>query len=642
MIAVFDAVALLMRPKSGRSVGVTAVFPDGVVDVRCDAEVVVSIEGGSVVRRATLSRGALDFPVPDHKGACTLVARASGLDPAFLRLGGEFEDFRRAVDGDYEAAKAAADSPDSQPIAWTRYALHRAVALSRDLGVDEERRRNWALRKCLLPDTPNTLERWYEPYFQTRPTETFSMPPDDPKIYASLKNPPLPPKTDYDEDWRSQLRFTPARGRVNDPNGLSYRKGVWHLFFQHNPYGREEANWQWSHAVSSDLVHWRELGVAIAPDDNALIYSGSGVFDEDNCAGFGKAAHVLFYTAADSMQTNYCQSIAWSTNGVDYVKWAGNPVLPHVNGRNRDPRVFFHRPTNRWVMFLYVTERLRHGFNVYTSDDLKRWTFASRIVGGYDERQKNPYGEKYLAECAEVVELQVEGEDETKWAIWGATGDYAIGSFDGVDFRPEVERVRPIDPAAGDAYYATQAFTGADGRKPVIFWCFRNDTPESAPCTRSMSIPMELGLVRTAAGLRVTYRPVAELAALRSGPATPLEAFEGELAECVLACRPAADARLTFDLRGTQATYDGGTQTLAVGEVVSKWPLDADGRLTLHVFVDRTGLEIFSADGLKLLPCRDVWPDRRNRHCTATVRGRIRDADFRIYPLKSIWENERK
>ena len=460
------------------------------------------------------------------------------------------------------------------------------------------------------------------------------------------------PKGQYDEPWRPQFHFTPPLGWNNDPNGLSYRDGEWHMFYQHNPFGVRWGNMHWGHAVSKDLVHWQDLGDALAPDDTGPMFSGSAVVDHANTAGFGKNAHVLIYTAAGKPHT---QRIAWSLDGRTYVKWPKAAVEGRPDA-NRDPKVGWYAPARRWTMAVYgEVEKGCHGVSLFVSKNLKDWTFASSVRGDlFDEG-------KFLYECPDFFEMPIEGEKGTRWVLTAANRQYAIGAFDGRTFTPEATRLSQWRSVGGiNPIYAAQTFSDApDGRRIQMAWCHFDtlagghhhwDNGRLARCgdthvmfNQGMSLPAELKLVRTADGLRLARFPVKELETLRAGAATRLADFVGELAEVEFACVPTADDTLvTLDLRGVTVEYSALRHTLAVNGQATAWELDAKGQLGLHVFVDRLGMEIFSLDGLQYVPAPDIAPDPANRKLSWRVGGTkrkekpVRDVTERAWRLKSI------
>ncbi|RYD43039.1 MAG: 2,6-beta-D-fructofuranosidase, partial [Verrucomicrobiaceae bacterium] len=242
----------------------------------------------------------------------------------------------------------------------------------------------------------------------------------------------------YEESLRGQFHFSPMRGWNNDPNGMVFYNGEYHLFFQHNPYGWGWGNMTWGHAVSKDLVHWEELRSALLPDDMGPMFSGGAVVDWKNTSGFGKDGKppmVLFYTAAGNPTV---QGMAYSTDGRSFTKYEGNPILKQITSGNRDPKVVWHEPTKQWVMVLWVEVEKANTMQFFTSSNLKEWTFASRTDGFF--------------ECPEFFEAPVGGDESNKkWVLIGASSEYKIGSFDGKTFTPET----PMLPGhRGKDFYA--------------------------------------------------------------------------------------------------------------------------------------------------------------------------------------------
>jgi beta-fructofuranosidase/levanase len=264
----------------------------------------------------------------------------------------------------------------------------------------------------------------------------------------------------YDEPFRPQFHFTPAKNWMNDPNGLVFHEGEYHLFFQHNPRGRTWGNISWGHAVSTDLVHWRELPVAIPFRRDEAAWSGSVVVDRENTTGFGtpgNPAMVAIYTAANPRRDfEQSQALAYSLDrGRTWTRYAGNPVLEFAENDFRDPKVFWHAPTRRWVM--PVALPLRRKIRFYSSPDLKRWTLESAF---------GPAGAvEGIYEVPDLFPLEVDGRQ--RWVLvvnvnpgapsGGSGAQFFLGDFDGRRFTPEDEE--PYRPPAGDV---VAGFEGSD------------------------------------------------------------------------------------------------------------------------------------------------------------------------------------
>ncbi|MCL1919884.1 MAG: GH32 C-terminal domain-containing protein [Kiritimatiellaeota bacterium] len=441
---------------------------------------------------------------------------------------------------------------------------------------------------------------------------------------------PADTATVYKEPLRAQLHFTPRLGWCNDPNGLSFYNGEYHLFFQHNPYGAEWGNMHWGHAVSKDLIHWQEISPALYPDALGTMFSGSAVVDWKNTSGFGtggKPPQVLIYTAAGDPFT---QCIAYSTDGRTYTKHAGNPVVKNISGGNRDPKVIWHEPTQRWVMVLYVWRDERHTTEFLTSPNLKDWTHASTLPGDANGG--------YLFECPDLFELPVAGGAGTRWVTFGANGEYAVGAFDGKTFTPEAERLRGH---FGTHHYAAQTFSDLPDKRRVIVGWLQAHVP-GMPFNHAMTLPRELGLTQTPDGIRLTHRPVKEIEALRVAEtkiasAEALAGFSAELMEVRLAFAPSADAIVKLALRGIPFVYDAEKKTLTVSGHTAPFVLH-NGRVELILYIDRTAVEVFSQDGL-FYASRAVTPKADALGAALTVeRGEAKDVSGTAYTLKSCWE----
>jgi fructan beta-fructosidase len=442
-------------------------------------------------------------------------------------------------------------------------------------------------------------------------------------------------KAIYQEELRPQIHFSPRRGWNNDPNGLVFYQGEYHLFFQHNPYGWNWGNMHWGHATSRDLVHWQELPEALYPDAMGTIYSGSAVVDWQNTGGFGKNDQpplVLFYTQAGDQ---FAQCLAYSTDGGhSFTKYAGNPVVPEITAGNRDPKVFWYEPAKEWVMVLWVEWQGHNTIRFLTSPNLKEWTTVS---------QANDF-----FECPDFFELPVDGDPANKkWVLTAANSEYEVGSFDGHSFTAETAK---LPGQRGRGYYATQTYSDLpanDGRRIQIGW-LQAPSP-GMPFNQCLSLPHELRLTQTPKGPRLTYTPVRELQTLRLpshdlGPLTlqpdtsnPLADVKAELMELHAAFEPGAASGVIFNVRGAAIRFDTKKQELEVNDIHVAAPWH-DGRQDITVYCDRTSLEIFASDGLVYIPL-PFQPKTDDLDVGVQVEGGSTKFDsLQLYQLKSAWE----
>lgn len=445
----------------------------------------------------------------------------------------------------------------------------------------------------------------------------------------------------YEESGRGQFHFSPKRGWNNDPNGMVFYKGEYHLFFQHNPYGWSWGNMHWGHAVSRDLVHWKELRDELLPDEFGPMFSGSAVVDWNNTSGFGRDGNppmVLSYTAAGDPTV---QGLAYSNDGRQFEKYEGNPVLDEITPGNRDPKIIWHEPTQRWVMVLYVEREGVHTVHFLTSPNLRDWTLASVTEG-------DQQGGRYLYECPDFFELAVDGDPgKKKWVLTAADSSYAIGTFDGVRFVPEQER---LPGHRGRGFYAAQTFSDipeSDGRRIQIGW-WQTPTP-GMPFNQSMTIPLELGLVSTGEGPRMTFAPVRELQRLRARTHTfepmslspdddnPLHSIREELVEIRLEFEPGDAEEVVLNVRDVMVVYFPESQTLRVDDVTVPAPL-REGKQRLTIYCDRTGVEVFASDGLCYVPLPFQTKPENQRLFLETRGGTANIESLNVYELNSAWQ----
>jgi fructan beta-fructosidase len=446
----------------------------------------------------------------------------------------------------------------------------------------------------------------------------------------------------YAEAWRPKFHFTPARNWTNDPNGLVYYKGVYHLFFQHNPFGTEWGNMSWGHATSPDLVHWTEHAPAIRPDRLGTIFSGSAIVDADDTAGFrtgGEKVLVAVYTSAggtspESQGRHFTQSLAYSNDrGVTWTKYAKNPVLGHVAGSNRDPKVIWYEPTKTWIMALYLDGT---DYALFGSKNLREWTKLCDVAM------------PGTSECPDIFDMPVDGEPGRRlWVFWGANGNYRLGTFDGRTFRPGTDVLRSLWGANDYAAQTWSGIPGSDGRRIQISWMSGGRYP-GMPFNQQMSFPRELRLRTTPQGVRLSMRPVFEVEKLRRAKRTwkgvvlkadapALSLGEGELWDIEAELEPGPARAIGLRVRGAEIVYDSAAKTLScLGRTAPLEP--SGGRISLRVLVDRTSIEVFAGGGLVTM-CSCFLPDGRDRALEAFARGGpARIAALALYELASAWE----
>jgi fructan beta-fructosidase len=431
------------------------------------------------------------------------------------------------------------------------------------------------------------------------------------------------------ETYRPRFHFTSARGWNNDPNGLVYHRGEWHLFYQHNPVGWSWDNMHWGHAVSDDLVHWRELGEALHPwSDQARghVFSGSGFVDWQNTSGFQDGdAPPLVVAFTD---TGAGESLAYSNDrGRTLTVYEGNPVVEH---EGRDPKVVWHEPTGRWVMAVY-DEAEGRAIAFYSSADLKQWRLESRLPGFY--------------ECPELLELPIDGGPRKRWVVFAADGEYVLGSFDGRAFRPDHEGKHRL--WYGD-FYASQVYSDApDGRRVQIGWARGNEYP-GMPFNQGMTVPVDLSLRQTRDGPRLFAEPVPELVSLRADhrarPAAELRSGDNALAgleadvfEIDTLLELGEDAAVTLAFGGFKVGLDAERQVLRCGWVEAPLVLDGENRMRLRILVDRGSVEVFAAHGRVAVSEGVLLPPGDKPLTLFVARGKARLASFDLWTLESIW-----
>jgi fructan beta-fructosidase len=492
----------------------------------------------------------------------------------------------------------------------------------------------------------------------------------------------------YRERFRPQYHFTPSANWMNDPNGMVYYDGEYHLFYQYNPFGGKWGHMSWGHAVSPDLLHWEHLPVAIPEAKGVMAFSGSGVVDWNNTSGFGrdgKPPLVAIYTG--HRETNQSQYIAYSNDrGRTWTVFDGNPVLDIGRKDFRDPKVFWHEPHQRWVMVVALPDQ--HTVSFYSSPDLKQWMHLSDFgpaaaVGG-------------IWECPDLFKLPVDGDPKnTRWvlivslnpgSISGGSGmQYFVGHFDGTRFTAEspatgITSARmPLDSVLwadyGKDFYAAVSWSDVpreDGRRLWLGWMnnwqYAQDIPTS-PWRSAQSLPRTLALRTTVQGIRMVQQPVRELQQLRGSRRTlaaqpigegatslarqgiagtaleiiaefevgtaaelGLKVRTGEQEETVIGIDPRAGQLFVDRTRSGQVGFHAEFS----GRHTAPLPVE-NGRVRLHVFVDWSSVEVFAANG-EVVVTDQIFPAPESDGVALYARGgTARLVSLDAWPLDSIW-----
>jgi sucrose-6-phosphate hydrolase SacC (GH32 family) len=463
----------------------------------------------------------------------------------------------------------------------------------------------------------------------------------------------------YGEPGRPAFHFTPRRGWINDPNGLVYYGGEYHLFFQHNPYGWNWAAMHWGHAVSRDLIHWQEVEEALFPDELGTMCSGTAVVDHGNTSGLGEEGRdplVVFYTAM-KVDEAFVQGMAYSLDGKTFKKYPGNPVVSQIRWSNRDPKVFWHAASSRWVMALYVpgepdphsgddTDRpfFRYEIHFLSSDNLRTWSKAGVFPGGFG----NDFCgiDRFLYECPDMYLLPVDNEPTLKrWVLTAANGGYTLGEFDGKMFfaNPDVHF-----PGRSEVFSAGQVFNNEPSGRWIQLGFLRAPTP-GMPFNQCLSVPLELSLRSARGGVRLCASPVEELKALRSetitfsaGPlapgANPLETVFSEAFDLELEISP-RDARwLAINLNGISLVYDVACAELVCRSTRLALHADSNGRVSLRLLVDRSTVEVFGESGLVYYPIATPLSQSRRKISLSAIGGEAEIHHLSFHKMTSIWK----
>lgn len=496
----------------------------------------------------------------------------------------------------------------------------------------------------------------------------------------------------YTEPLRPQYHFTPEKNWMNDPNGLVYLDGEYHLFYQYNPFGDRWGHMSWGHAVSRDLLHWEHLPLALAEENNVMIFSGSAVIDHANTSGFGDGKTppmVAIYTGHHTDKPLQNQHLAYSNDkGRTWTKFSGNPVLDLGMKDFRDPKVSWHEPTRRWVMTVSLPTERKVRF--YGSTNLKTWTQLSEF---------GPAGSTSgIWECPDLFPLAQPQDGKIRWVLivnigsgapaGGSGCQYFVGDFDGTQFTLDANhpKARPGGPEPalwidmGPDYYAAVSWSDIpkrDGRRILLGWMsnwtYANDVPTS-PWRSAMAVPRVLTLVATPLGTRLQQVPVRELTQLRrdhqhfsKGTVAEANAFlkkhqlQGNCRELQLELAPSRAGRTGLRLlAGTdEATVVGVDRDK--GEVFidrtqcrgakfhPKFPAvcttalsDRQGRVKLRILVDACSVEVFVNDGETTLTALTLPAPESTGIELFGTEGTAQIQSLHLYSLASVWRKEMK
>ncbi len=455
------------------------------------------------------------------------------------------------------------------------------------------------------------------------------------------------------EQYRPQFHFSPERNWTNDPNGLVYFDGEYHLFFQYNPFGDKWGHMSWGHAVSRDLLHWTQLPVALPEENGVMIFTGSTVVDKANTSGFctgGKPCLVAVYTghtpASNGKKALQTQNIAYSNDrGRTWTKFSRNPVLDLHMSDFRDPKVFWSDEGKQWVMAVALPDD--HKVQIYGSPNLKDW------------KQMSDFGPAGATsgqwECPELFPLPIENEAGSRWvlkiglnpgALQGGSGEqYFIGRFDGTRFINDNGPSQTLWTDYGKDCYCSLTFNNLPKTQPAVMmgwmdnWQYAADLP-TEPWRGQMTIPRKLTLRKTAGGLRLVQEPLDGLSSLRQqeqrAAGTAVSAVNKLLSGQQLSSRHTADINVSMDLGSAQAVglklldaggsetrihFDRSSNEISVDRTKSgetgfsrefvgrvKAPLRLEGAtLRLRVLVDADSIEVF-ADGGQVAITSLVFP----------------------------------
>ena len=453
----------------------------------------------------------------------------------------------------------------------------------------------------------------------------------------------------YDEVLRPQFHFSSKKNWINDPNGLVYYKGEYHLYFQHNPKGTRWGNMTWGHAVSKDMVRWEQIAHAILPYGNGTIYSGTAAVDYPNSLKKNtptEQAIVAYFTHAQKSKNDpYYQAGAYSTDRGRTFQLidGGRPLLKNqgYDRGERDPKIFWHAPSNKWVMVLWIKRGDKKNtadlgkVRFFSSDDLKNWN----VLSDFDRR--------WVYECMDMVPLKVDGDpDKIKWLIYDASFDYEVGAFDGTTLTTDKTTLLGD---YGDAYYAAQTFNNSpDDRTVIIGWLKTKKNnifwDNNMPFNQQMAFPATLELKNTSLGLRLFRWPVEEIKSLyeksqiyenvkKTSLNRKMKKINFDGVDLYGAFDRRQNADFTINIRGNILKYENGNFYFE-GKTL---PTLKNDKVNFRVLLDRATIEIFTDNGFSVLS-NYTSPNTENTSINISSEKNMIFDSFEVHKVGSIWQ----
>ncbi len=470
-------------------------------------------------------------------------------------------------------------------------------------------------------------------------------------------------ETKYSEKYRPQFHFTPEKNWANDPNGLVFYEGEYHLFYQYNPYGDKWGHMSWGHAVSNNMLHWKHLPIAIEEyldpqtNDSTMIFSGTAVVDKNNTSGLceGKDCLIALYTSnlhRDNKGLTQHQSLAYSNDkGRTWKRYDKNPILDIQRKDFRDPKVFWYAPQQKWVMALVVPDLYK--VQLYQSKNLLQWDLMSEFGKAGDTTR--------VWECPDLYQLPVENESgKSKWVLSLSGGhpagptfvgmQYFVGEFDGTTFSSTQTGAKYID--YGKDFYAGIVYNNVNDRTVMIGWInnwtYANQVPTS-PWRGAFSLPRQLSLTKKNDDYFLLQKTIDEAKSLRGEEIKDLEKFNGGSLEIELEWSGADGTILELFSNRDEKTIIATRDNIlfvnrAESGIVNFQPDFASSdqvstdstnqKISLHIFVDQSIIEVFMNGGEASITSQ-VFPTGEN-----TIRIPMKEnvKNLKAWELKSIWK----